>query len=181
VYERYAKAGGLLRYGIPDFKMEKDLVDMRVAQMEAEGVHFHYGRRHRAPTVPVTEARRLRRDRAHRRCRKITRFANCGRELDGIHFAMDFLPQQNRRVSGEPMGDVAPILAKDKRVIVIGGGDTGSDCIGTSIRQGAIFSHQFRASAAAALKENKLLSWRIGPQLRTSSTTRRAYSANSRF
>ena len=73
-----------------------------------------------------------------------------GRELKGIHFAMDFLPQQNRRVSGEPLGDVEPILATGKHVVVIGGGDTGSDCIGTSIRQGAALGDQFRDHAAAA-------------------------------
>ncbi|MFZ0117024.1 MAG: glutamate synthase subunit beta [Xanthobacteraceae bacterium] len=170
VYERYAKAGGLLRYGIPDFKMEKDLVDMRVAQMEAEGVHFHYGA-DVGVNVPVTELDAYDAIALTGGAEKSRDLPIAGRELDGIHFAMDFLPQQNRRVSSEPMGDVAPILAKDKRVIVIGGGDTGSDCIGTSIRQGAISVTNFELLPQPPLKENKLLTWPDWPlKLRTSSS-----------
>jgi glutamate synthase (NADPH/NADH) small chain len=94
-----------------------------------------------------------------------------GRELDGIHFAMDFLPQQNRRVSGEPVGDVRPILAADKKVVVIGGGDTGSDCIGTSFRQGALSVTNFEILPQPPVKENKLLTWPDWPlKLRTSSS-----------
>jgi glutamate synthase (NADPH/NADH) small chain len=94
-----------------------------------------------------------------------------GRELDGIHFAMDFLPQQNRRVSGEPVGDVAPILAKNKHVVVIGGGDTGSDCIGTSFRQGARSVVNFEIMPMPPEKENKMLTWPDWPlKLRTSSS-----------
>ncbi len=94
-----------------------------------------------------------------------------GRELDGIHFAMDFLPQQNRRVSGEPLGDVAPILATGKKVVVIGGGDTGSDCVGTSIRQGAVSVVNFEIMPEPPLKENKGLTWPNWPlKLRTSSS-----------
>jgi glutamate synthase (NADPH/NADH) small chain len=94
-----------------------------------------------------------------------------GRELDGIHFAMDFLPQQNRRVSGEPVGDVKPILAEGKHVVVIGGGDTGSDCIGTSFRQGAKSVTNFEIMPQPPEKENKLLTWPDWPlKLRTSSS-----------
>src|SRR5262249_33845612 len=94
-----------------------------------------------------------------------------GRELDGVHFAMDFLPQQNRRVSGEAVGDVKPILAKDKRVIVIGGGDTRSDCIGASFRQGAVAVGHSELRRQPPLKENKLLTWPDWPlKLRTSSS-----------
>ncbi len=94
-----------------------------------------------------------------------------GRELDGIHFAMDFLPQQNRRVSGEPQGDVEPILATGKKVVVIGGGDTGSDCIGTSIRQGAISVANFEIMPQPPERENKDLTWPNWPlKLRTSSS-----------
>ena len=137
LFERHAKAGGLLRYGIPDFKMEKEIVERRVAQMQAEGVTFHYGA-HIGVNVPAEKLL------ADHDAVALTGGAEAprdlaipGRDLDGIHFAMDFLVQQNRRVSGEPLGDVKPILAEGKHVVVIGGGDTGSDCIGTSFRQGA--------------------------------------------
>ena len=94
-----------------------------------------------------------------------------GRDLDGIHFAMDFLPQQNRRVSGEPAGEVEPILAEGKHVVVIGGGDTGSDCIGTSIRQGARSVTNFEIMPQPPEQENKLLTWPQWPlKLRTSSS-----------
>jgi glutamate synthase (NADPH/NADH) small chain len=94
-----------------------------------------------------------------------------GRELAGIHFAMDFLPQQNRRVSGEAVGNVAPILAIGKKVIVIGGGDTGSDCIGTSIRQGALSVVNFEIMPQPPEHENKDLTWPLWPlKLRTSSS-----------
>jgi glutamate synthase (NADPH/NADH) small chain len=94
-----------------------------------------------------------------------------GRDLDGIHFAMEFLPQQNRRVSGEPQEDVAPILAEGKHVVVIGGGDTGSDCIGTSFRQGALSVTNFEIMPQPPDKENKLLTWPDWPmKLRTSSS-----------
>src|SRR5262249_4518167 len=94
-----------------------------------------------------------------------------GRDLDGIHFAMDFLPQQNRRLSKEPLGDVKPILAEGKHVVVIGGGDTGSDCIGTSIRQGALSVINFEIMPRPPEMENKLLTWPDWPlKLRTSSS-----------
>ena len=173
VFEKFAKAGGLLRYGIPDFKMEKGIVDMRVAQMQGEGVTFHYGA-HVGVNLP-----------AEKLLKEYDAVALTGgsekprdlpvpsRDLDGIHFAMDFLPQQNRRVSGEavPDNDLPPILAKDKHVVVIGGGDTGSDCIGTSIRQGALSVTNFEIMPQPPVKENKLLTWPDWPmKLRTSSS-----------
>ncbi|MGP0088358.1 MAG: glutamate synthase subunit beta, partial [Xanthobacteraceae bacterium] len=173
VYEKYARAGGLLRYGIPDFKMEKHIVDRRVEQMQAEGVTFHYGAHvgvniaakdllEQYDAVALTGGAEKPRD-----------LPIPGRELDGVHFAMDFLPQQNRRVSGEPApaGDRPPILAEGKHVVVIGGGDTGSDCIGTSIRQGALTVSNFEIMPQPPLKENKALTWPDWPlKLRTSSS-----------
>ncbi|CEJ14597.1 Glutamate synthase [NADPH] small chain [bacterium YEK0313] len=171
VYEKHAKAGGLLRYGIPDFKMEKNLIDRRIRQMEAEGVVFHYNS-HIGVTTPVDEliaahdAVLLSGGAEQPRDLPIP-----GRELDGIHFAMDFLPQQNRRVSNEPVGSNEPILAGGKHVVVIGGGDTGSDCIGTSVRQGAVSVTQLEIMPRPPEKENKALSWPLWPlKLRTSSS-----------
>jgi len=171
VYERWAKAGGLLRYGIPDFKMEKVHVDRRVEQMTAEGVTFHYGV-HVGVTLPVDklvsehDAVVLAGGSEKPRDLPIP-----GRELKGIHFAMDFLPQQNRRVSGEAQGDVAPILATGKKVVVIGGGDTGSDCVGTSIRQGAVSVVNLEVAPEPPTKENKDLTWPLWPlKLRISSS-----------
>ncbi len=171
VYEKFAKAGGLMRYGIPDFKMEKGIVDMRVNQMEAEGVTFHYGS-HVGVDMPVDtllasyDAVALTGGAEHPRDLPIP-----GREFDGIHFAMDFLPQQNRRVSGEPLNGVKEILAGGKHVVVIGGGDTGSDCIGTSIRQGALSVTNFEIMPMPPTRENKALTWPDWPyKLRTSSS-----------
>jgi glutamate synthase (NADPH/NADH) small chain len=169
VYEKHAKAGGLLRYGIPDFKMEKHIVDRRVAQMQGEGVIFHYGA-HVGVNLP---AAKLLKDYD---AVALTGGAEAardlpipGRELDGIHFAMDFLPQQNRRVSGEPLGGVTPLLATGKHVVVVGGGDTGSDCIGTSIRQGALSVTNFEIMPMPPEHENKALTWPDWPlKLRTS-------------
>ena len=171
VYERWAKAGGLLRYGIPDFKMEKIHVDKRVVQMEAEGVRFHYG----ADVGVSLPAEKLVKDydavALTGGAEKPRDLEIPGRDLDGIHFAMDFLPQQNRRVSGEELGAVKPILAKGKRVVVIGGGDTGSDCIGTSIRQGAASVTNFEIMPQPPDHENKDLTWPLWPlKLRTSSS-----------
>jgi glutamate synthase (NADPH/NADH) small chain len=171
VYEKHAKAGGLMRYGIPDFKMEKGIVDARVAQMEGEGVIFHYGA-NVGVNLPVDQ---LIRD--HHAvaltggAEKARDLPIPGRELKGIHFAMDFLPQQNRRVSGEDLGRVEPILATGKHVVVIGGGDTGSDCIGTSIRQGAKSVVNFEIMPQPPEHENKPLTWPLWPlKLRTSSS-----------
>jgi len=171
VYERWAKAGGLLRYGIPDFKMEKYHVDRRVEQMEAEGVTFHYGA-HVGVNVPIEgimkdyDAVALTGGAEQPRELPIP-----DRELDGIHFAMDFLIQQNRRIANEPQEGVKPILAGGKHVVVIGGGDTGSDCIGTAFRQGALSVTNFEIMSQPPDKENKLLTWPNWPlKLRTSSS-----------
>ncbi len=171
LFEKNAKAGGLLRYGIPDFKMEKQLIDRRVAQMEAEGVRFIYGAHvgvnrdaqallSEFDSVLVTGGAEKGRD-----------LPVPGRDLAGIHFAMDFLPQQNRRVSSETPLDNHMILAGGKHVVVIGGGDTGSDCIGTSIRQGALSVTQLEIMPKPPEKENKALTWPNWPlKLRTSSS-----------
>ena len=171
VYERWAKAGGLLRYGIPDFKMEKVHVDRRVVQMQAEGVTFHYG----ADVGINLPADKLLKDYdavvLTGGAEKPRDLPVPGRELKGIHFAMDFLPQQNRRVSGEKAAPGEPILAKGKHVVVIGGGDTGSDCIGTSFRQGALSVTNFEIMPQPPLQENKALTWPNWPlKLRTSSS-----------
>ena len=171
VYERWAKAGGLLRYGIPDFKMEKIHVERRIEQMQAEGVQFHYGA-DVGVNVPVEKLVK-----EHDAvvlaggAEKPRDLPVPGRELKGIHFAMDFLPQQNRRVSNEPQGNVEPILATGKKVVVIGGGDTGSDCIGTSIRQGAVSVTNFEIMPQPPEHENKMLVWPDWPlKLRISSS-----------
>jgi glutamate synthase (NADPH/NADH) small chain len=172
VFEKHAKAGGLMRYGIPDFKMEKHHIDKRVAQMEAEGVTFHYNA-HVGVTVDAAklvadyDAVVLAGGAEQPRDLPIP-----GRDLKGVHFAMEFLPQQNRRVSGEPQPNGAePILATGKHVVVIGGGDTGSDCIGTSIRHGALSVTNFEIMPRPPEKENKLLTWPEWPwKLRTSSS-----------
>ena len=151
--------------------MEKQHIDRRVVQMQAEGVVFHYnadvGGNVRVQklldeydAIVLTGGSEKARD-----------LPVPGRELKGIHFAMEFLPQQNRRVSGEPGGDVEPILAGGKHVVVIGGGDTGSDCIGTSIRQGALSVTNFEILPAPPAHENKALTWPNWPlKLRTSSS-----------
>ena len=171
LYEKNAKAGGLLRYGIPDFKMEKHLIDRRVEQLEAEGVTFHLNThvgvditgdelQAKYDAVVLAGGSETPRD-----------LPVPGRELDGVHFAMDFLPQQNRRVGQEPIGDIEPITATDKHVVVIGGGDTGSDCIGTSFRQGALSVTQLEIMPMPPEKEDKGMTWPNWPlKLRTSSS-----------
>jgi glutamate synthase (NADPH/NADH) small chain len=151
--------------------MEKFIVERRVEQMQAEGVTFHCNM-HVGHDIG---ARKLERDydavllaggAEHPRDLAIE-----GRNLRGVHYAMNFLPQQNRRVSGEPLGDVEPILATGKQVVVIGGGDTGSDCIGTSFRQGAVSVTQLEILPMPPEKENKALTWPNWPlKLRTSSS-----------
>jgi glutamate synthase (NADPH) small chain len=174
VYERNAHPGGLLRYGIPDFKMEKHVVERRVTQMEAEGVTFHcgitIGRDMKAADLEAKhDAVLLTCGSEH----PFDFFAKApGRELAGIHYAMHFLPQQNRRVAAETQPvETREITAKDKHVIVIGGGDTGSDCIGTSFRQGAKSVTQLEIMPQPPQKENKALSWPHWPmKLRVSSS-----------
>jgi glutamate synthase (NADPH/NADH) small chain len=171
VYEKQVRPGGLLTFGIPDFKMEKHHVARRVKQMEAEGVTFHCGvhvgagvaiadlaGRHDAMVIAI--GAELARD-----------LPIPGRELDGIHFAMDYLPQQNHRVANEPIGSNQPIVANGKHVVVIGGGDTGSDCIGTANRQGALSVTQLEIMPRPPDHENKLMTWPDWPlKYRTSSS-----------
>jgi glutamate synthase (NADPH/NADH) small chain len=171
VFERAARAGGLLRYGIPDFKMEKHHVDRRIEQMAAEGVVFHFG----ADVGVNVPAAKLVADHdavvLAGGAEKARELPIPGRELSGIHLAMDFLPQQNRRVGNESPGEEAPILAGGKHVVVIGGGDTGSDCIGTSFRQGALSVTNFEIMPQPPERENKLMTWPDWPlKLRTSSS-----------
>jgi glutamate synthase (NADPH/NADH) small chain len=168
LFEKHAKAGGLMRYGIPDFKMEKRIVDIRVRQMEAEGVTFHYG-----VDVGVDRpAETLLKDFdavALTGGSEKARDLPIGRELNGITSPW-VLPRQNRRV-GELIGSVEPILATCKHVVVIGGGDTGSDCIGTSIRQGALSVTNFEILPKPPEHEDKPLTWPLWPlKLRTSSS-----------
>lgn len=171
VYEKHAQPGGLLRYGIPDFKMEKYIVERRVKQMEAEGVTFHCNV-HVGKDVSVQELERKHDVLLLTGGAEFPRDLPVpGRELHGIHYAMNFLPQQNKRVSGERLGDVEPILATGKQVVVIGGGDTGSDCIGTSFRQGAVSVTQLEILPVPPDKENKDLTWPNWPlKMRTSSS-----------
>jgi glutamate synthase (NADPH) small chain len=153
--------------------MDKIIIDRRVAQMQAEGVTFHYNA-HVGVNLPAEQLlKEYDAVALTGGAEKPRDLPIPGRELDGIHFAMDFLPQQNRRVSGEavPADDVPPIIAKDRHVVVIGGGDTGSDCIGTSIRQGARSVTNFEIMPQPPAKENKLLTWPDWPmKLRTSSS-----------
>ena len=171
LFEKNRKAGGLMRYGIPDFKMEKHHIDRRVTQMEAEGVTFHYGAH-----IGVTQDAQQLVDSFDAvlmtgGAEKPRDLPIPGRELAGIHPAMDFLPQQNRRVSKESPLDNKPILAGGKHVIVIGGGDTGSDCIGTSHRQGALSVTQLEIMPRPPEKENKPVVWPDWPlKFRTSSS-----------
>ena len=183
VYEKNARPGGLLVYGIPDFKMQKDIIARRVKQMEAEGVTFHCGvhvgqdlsakyleSKHDAVLIAIGSEM------------PFDFFAKSpGRDLDGLHYAMDFLPQQNRRVAGEPQRPgTYEISAKDKHVIVIGGGDTGSDCIGTSFRQGAKSVTQLEIMPMPPEKENKALSWPNWP-LKLRISTSQAEGAKTEY
>jgi glutamate synthase (NADPH/NADH) small chain len=171
VFEKNAKAGGLLRYGIPDFKMEKHLVDRRVAQMEQEGVVFHYGVNVGVDMDVEALAGAYDAVVLAGGAEAPRELAIPGRDLNGVHFAMEFLPQQNRRVSGEPPTGNAPILASGKHVVVIGGGDTGSDCIGTSVRQGALSVMQLEIMPKPPELEDKLTTWPYWPlKMRTSSS-----------
>jgi glutamate synthase (NADPH/NADH) small chain len=174
LFEKADRIGGLLRYGIPDFKMEKHLIDRRIRQMEAEGVAFRTGVE---VGVNVSFAMLLQDYDAV----VLSGGAEAPRDLivenrdvSGIHFAMDFLTQQNKRVAGDPEEKAAPkgtLSAKGKHVVVIGGGDTGSDCIGTSNRHGALSVTQLEILPQPPVKENKPLVWPDWPlKLRTSSS-----------
>ena len=181
VFEKNDRIGGLLRYGIPDFKMEKHLIDRRVAQMEAEGVVFR-------PGVQVTDKLpdfvcSLRQETIlaadlQEQFDAVVLAGGAemprdlpipGRELSGIHFAMEFLPLQNRVGAGDTVQE--QIVATGKHVVVIGGGDTGSDCVGTSNRQGAISVTQFELLPQPPVEENRPMTWPYWPiKLRTSSS-----------
>jgi len=171
LFEKDDRIGGLLRYGIPDFKMEKHLIDRRIEQMSAEGVTFKancdVGRDITADAllqdfdaVMLTGGAQAPRD-----------LPVPGRDLKGIHFAMEFLSQSNKRVAGDTVPAAEAIMATGKHVIVIGGGDTGSDCIGTSIRQGATSVTQLEIMPRPPEQENKPMVWPYWPlKFRTSSS-----------
>ena len=171
LYEKAQQIGGLMRYGIPNFKLDKTQIDRRVTQMVAEGVVLHTGV-NVGKDISVEElANQYDAIAMAGGAEKPRDLPIPGRELDGIHVAMDFLSQQNRRVTGEPLDNVNPILAGGKHVVVIGGGDTGSDCIGTSNRQGALSVTQIEIMPAPPEKENKALVWPNWPlKMRTSSS-----------
>ena len=169
VFEKADRIGGLLRYGIPNFKMEKHLIDRRLEQMRAEGVKFQTNA-HVGSTVPVADLRKdfhailLAGGAEQPRDLKVP-----GRELRGIHYAMEFLPQQNRRCEGDLVE--GQILATDKRVVIIGGGDTGADCLGTSHRQGALTVTQFELLPKPPDSRSPSTPWPLWPmQLRIESS-----------
>ncbi|MEY2689570.1 MAG: hypothetical protein RL375_3769 [Pseudomonadota bacterium] len=182
VFEKNSRIGGLLRYGIPDFKMEKTHIDRRVAQMQAEGVTFRTGvligampegSKVTNDAKEVISAEQLKADfDAVVLCGGSEQSRDLpvpGRELDGVHFAMEFLPQQNKVNAGDKLKN--QLRADGKHVIVIGGGDTGSDCVGTSNRHGAASVTQFEVMPQPPEQENKPLVWPYWPlKLRTSSS-----------
>ena len=189
VFEKNSRIGGLLRYGIPDFKMEKTHIDRRIAQMEAEGVTFRTGvlvgaLDDQGPAAKVTndatETVSPEDLKAQFDAVLLTGGAETsrdlpvpGRDLDGVHFAMEFLPMQNKVVAGDkfPSGKGGQIMATGKHVIVIGGGDTGSDCVGTSNRHGAASVTQFELMPQPPETEDRPLTWPYWPtKLRTSSS-----------
>ena len=174
VFEKADRVGGLLRYGIPDFKMEKHLVNRRAVQMEAEGVTFKT-----STEVGVDVSIKSLRENFDAivlagGAEEPRQLEIPGAELPGVRLAMEFLTQQNKRNAGDVEERAAPrgtITAKDKHVIVIGGGDTGSDCVGTSNRQGALSVTQIEILPQPPEKENKALTWPDWPmKLRTSSS-----------
>jgi len=161
VFEKNDRVGGLLRYGIPDFKMEKHVLDRRLSQMEQEGVRFQV-RAHVGHNVPVEELRTefdvilLAGGAESPRDLRVP-----GRELTGIHFAMEFLPQQNKRVAGDSVPN--GIVATDKHVIIIGGGDTGADCLGTTHRQKARSVQQFEIMPKPPDERSPSTPWPLWP------------------
>jgi glutamate synthase (NADPH/NADH) small chain len=181
VFEKNSRVGGLLRYGIPDFKMNKALIDARVAQIQAEGVRFRTGTLVGGKEVPAGIANDAKTFVSAEQVIKafdavilaggaeVPRDLPApGRELRGVHFALEFLIPQNKEVAGD---GVNPINAKGKHVIVIGGGDTGSDCVGTSNRQGAASVTQLEVMPMPPEQENKALTWPYWPhRLRASSS-----------
>jgi glutamate synthase (NADPH/NADH) small chain len=171
LFEKADRIGGLLRYGIPNFKMEKHLIDRRLEQMRAEGVRFETNA-HVGVNVPVADLRKeygailLTGGAEQPRELPVP-----GRELKGIHFAMEFLPQQNRRCEGDAVPAEGAILATGKRVVIIGGGDTGADCLGTSHRQKAAHITQFELLPKPPDERSPLTPWPLWPmQLRSESS-----------
>jgi glutamate synthase (NADPH/NADH) small chain len=192
VFEKNSRVGGLLRYGIPDFKLDKSLIDRRARQLEAEGVSFRTGVLVGADKLPAgiaSDAREvISADRLKADFDAVVLTGGSetprdlpvpGRELAGVHFALEFLIPQNHEVAGDGAN---PVSAKAANVVVIGGGDTGSDCVGTSYRHGAKSVTQFELMPQPPEQENKALTWPYWPnKLRTSSShlegdTRREYS-----
>ncbi len=171
VFEKNKLVGGLLRYGIPDFKMEKHLIDRRVDQMKKEGVLFKTSSEIGSALNMESLKKRYDAILVATGSEKARDLDIPGRNAQGILFAMDFLPIQNKLVSGEIKKEEQKISAKNKNVVVIGGGDTGSDCIGTSIRQGAKSVTQIEIMPMPPKLENKSLTWPNWPlKLRTSSS-----------
>ena len=181
VFEKNDRIGGLLRYGIPDFKMEKHLIDRRVQQMEAEGVVFRPGVQvtDQLPSIINSMSREtVLAQHLETEFDAVVLAGGAemprdlpipGRELGGILFAMEFLPLQNQVVAGDKVKD--QIVAGGKHVVVIGGGDTGSDCVGTSNRQGALSVTQFELLPQPPVEENRPMTWPYWPvKLRTSSS-----------
>ena len=182
VFEKNSRIGGLLRYGIPDFKMEKSHIDRRIEQMQAEGVRFRagvlVGALSKASLVTNDAQETISPEALKAQFDAVLLTGGAeqsrdlpvpGRELDGVHFAMEFLPQQNKVVAGDKLKD--QLMATGKHVIVIGGGDTGSDCVGTSNRHGAASVTQFELLPQPPEVENKPLVWPYWPiKMRTSSS-----------
>ena len=171
VYEKNDRIGGLLRYGIPNFKLEKHVIDRRLDQMRAEGITF-VTEAHVGVNVPVEtltdEYDAVLLTGGAERPRDLP---VAGRELKGIHFAMEFLPQQNRRNEGDVLDAASEILAAGKRVIILGGGDTGADCLGTSLRQGAKSVHQYEIMPKPPEERAASTPWPMWPmKLRTESS-----------
>jgi len=185
VYERASRIGGLLRYGIPDFKLDKNIIDRRLAVMEAEGIVFvtntNVGStvsvktlREDFDAVLLTGGSTIPRDLPVK-----------GRELNGVHYAMDFLEQNNKRVAGDKIASKDEIHAKGKNVLVIGGGDTGSDCVGTSIRHGAKSVTQIELLSKPPVGVNKDMPWPAYPTIMRTSTSQaegceREWSVNTK-
>lgn len=179
LFEKNNRIGGLLRYGIPDFKLDKSLIDRRILQMEAEGVEFRTSTYIGQKTDKVDDGLTvISFEELQQEFDAIVMAGGSetprdlpipGRDLQGVHFAMEFLTQQNRENAGDRIKD--KISAKDKHVVVIGGGDTGSDCVGTSNRQGAASVIQIELMPKPPEHENKALTWPYWPaKLRTSSS-----------
>lgn len=171
VFEKADRIGGLLRYGIPDFKMEKHWIDRRIEQMRAEGVAFVINAS--VGTTQTVEDLRKQFDVVVLAigAEQSRDLPVPGRELKGVHFAMEFLPQQNKRVAGDTVGADGAILATGKKVVIIGGGDTGADCLGTSHRQKAASVHQFEIMPMPPQERAESTPWPLWPlQLRTESS-----------